>query len=426
MSPLALTLILLPGLFAVLLDLGVLDRKARAMTLSAALGWSTFWLAVALVFTGLVYLMYERGFDATAGGAAGELGGQQAALQFFSGYVIERSITLANILVMAMIFGRLRVPLLEQHRVLFWGMVALAAFRVIAVGAGSVLVFRFDWLANVFGVLLIVSALRVFVARQERIVPERNLAVFVLRRRYTEIPEAASERFFVQAEGRWGTTPLLTALLLIVTVNAMFALDAVPGILTVTREPFLILTANLFALAGLRAMYFALAGFVERLRYLRISLAVLMGYVGVRLLLRVPYPIDEADSLAVMGIILGSGVALSMALGRRIAPGLSPMIEGIEEIVWISYRQARRLVVLLIGVTVMLAGVVMIVAPGPAFIMIPLGLGILAIEFAWARRWLSRVRERLGEVEGRIAKQIGRPPRQGSSSRPDDAGEGDG
>jgi tellurite resistance protein TerC len=414
MNPFALILLSLFGVGAVLLDLGVFNRKQRVLPLPTALLWSTFWFAIALLFTGSVYGIHELELGETVGLASSGLQGQPAALQLFGGYLIEKAIALANIMVIALIFEHFAIPLRRQARTLFIALMAMVLFRIIALAAGWGIRAAFPWTLYVFGGLLLASAARVFVARSASIAPRRNLIVFLLRRRYPpaekkidEQPDSG-EAFLRGKAGERRVTPLLEALVLALTANAMFAVGAVPGIFAVTHDPFIVVTANLFALLGLRSMYFVVAGFIGRLRYLKLSLAVLLGYVAVKMLLAERHPLSALSSLAVVGAILTSGFLLSMILGPREAPGLSPMLRGLEELVWISYRQGRRLVIFLLGSTVMLIGVVMIVTPGPAFVMIPLGLAILTIEFAWARRWMAHLRQGFRQVETKISDRVRR------------------
>lgn len=427
--PLLISILLLAvGLVAVFLDLGVFGRRSRPLSLPAALAWSALWLVLSLAFTGFVFLTYDLELARLGGASVGLLTGQEASLQFFAAWLIEKSIVVANLVVIAVIFSYFRVTLSEQHRMLFWGLLGVVLLRAPALAAGGMLVRQWEGAVYFFGGLLIASAFRVMVARRDTIDPEKNLAVFLIHRWAPPSEEFDAGRLLTRREGRRSSTPLLQALILVLTTNVMFAIDTVPGAFAFTREPFLVFTANLFSLLGLRALFYVVYASLDRIRYLQLSLVVLFIAVGIRLILAPHVPVDNVVALTAAGGILLVGLFASIFLGSGHPPeAISPMIQEIEELVWISYRQARRLVVLLIGTTVMVIGVVMTVTPGPAFVVIPLGIAILAIEFAWARRWLARIRSTFGDVEQRISKRLKARGKTGGDSgggerRNDDAG----
>lgn len=416
--PLLISLLLLTvGLVAVFLDLGVFGRRQRPLGLSAALAWSALWLALALAFTGFVHLAYDLELSRLGGASVGVLTGQEASLQFFAAFLVEKSIAVANVTVVALILSYFRVPLFEHYRVLFWGILGVVFFRTLTIPLGGWLIHAWPWTAYVLGGLLIASAFRVLVARRDTIDPEKNLAVFLADRWAPPSGALDDGRFLTRWEGKRSGTPLLHALILVLTADVMFAVDAAPGALAFTREPFLVFSANLFSLLGLRALFYVVYAALDRIRYLQLSLVVLFIGAGLRLILAPHLAVDDVISLTAAGAILLAGLLGSIFFGSRHPPeAVSPMIQEIEELVWISYRQARRLVVLLIGTTVMLIGVVMTVTPGPAFVFIPLGIAILAIEFAWARRWLARIRSTFGDVEQRISKRLKARGKAGAES----------
>jgi tellurite resistance protein TerC len=231
------------------------------------------------------------------------------------------------------------------------------------------------------------------VIRHDNIDPDKNLLVRFVRRFYPVTSDYHGSRFFTTVDGHRAATPLFLALLLVETSDVMFAIDSIPAIFAITRDPFLVFTSNVFALLGLRSLYFALAGLMHRFRYLKMSLVFLLAYVGVKMMLSHHYPIPNLVSLAVIGGILGVGLLASVAAGSDPAQLVSPLLGELERLAVISVRQARRIVVLVLGSSVVLVGVAMLVLPGPGLLVIPLGLAILAAEFQWARRWLRRIRD---------------------------------
>ena len=271
------------------------------------------------------------------------------------------------------------------------------------IGLGAVLIAHFEWIVYVFGVLLILSAVKMLIVRHDNIEPDRNLAVRLVRRFYPVTNDYEGARFFVWMNGRRAMTPLMVALILVETSDVMFAVDSIPAIFAITRDPFLVFTSHIFAILGLRSLYFALAGLMERFRYLKMSLVFLLAYVGVKMILSHHYPIPNVVSLGIIGGILSVGVLASVwALRADTAKLVSPLVDDFEELAVQTYRQGRRVVILVVGSTILLVGLAMIVLPGPAIVVIPLGLAILGIEFAWARRWLKRLREMAEDVRERI------------------------
>ena len=208
--------------------------------------------------------------------------------------------------------------------------------------------------------------------------------------------------FFVRKAGILTATPLFVALVLVEISDILFAVDSIPAVFAVTTDPFIVFTSNIFALLGLRSIYFVLAGFMDRFRYLKMSLVFLLAYIGVKMLLVHHYPIPNDVSLAVIAGILAVGILASTKAGLDTIALLSPLADEMESLAVSTYRQARRAVILLLGSSVLLIGVAMVVLPGPAILVVPVGLAILGTEFAWARRWLTQLRTTLGGVRQRI------------------------
>jgi tellurite resistance protein TerC len=392
--------------FIVALDLGVFSRKSSVVILPVALGWTTVWVSVALIFNVGIYYLYElnpAGWDLDTE----QLSGATAALQFFTGYLVEKSLSIDNIFVIAMIFAHFRVPPAEQHRVLFWGIFGALVLRGIMILAGVALIQRFDWIVYVFGALLIWSAAKMLTLRHDTLDPENNPFVRLVRRFYPVTTDFHGNRFVVKINGVKTVTPLLLALLVVEASDVMFAIDSIPAIFAITRDPFIVFTSNVFALLGLRSLYFVLAGLMEKFRYLKMSLVFLLSYIGVKMMLVHHYPIPNEVSLAVIGGILAVGILASIAIGDDAKALLSPLAGEIERIMLSSYRQARKAAILILGSSVLLIGVAMIVLPGPAIVVIPFGLTILAVEFAWAARWLKRIKAEFASAQTRVGDVLG-------------------
>jgi tellurite resistance protein TerC len=386
------------------LDLGIFHRKAHVVSLPEALGWTTVWVTLALVFNVGVYFLYElnpAGWDIDTM----QLSGRQAALQFFTGYVVEYSLSIDNVFVIAMVLSYFRVPPAEQHRVLFWGIFGALVLRGLMIGLGVLLIEKFSWITYVFGGLLIYSAARMLVIQHDSLEPDANLFVRTFKRFYPVTTQFHGRHFFVTLDGVRTATPLFLALLMVEASDVAFAIDSIPAIFAITTDPFIVFTSNVFAVLGLRSLYFVLAGLMGKFRYLKISLVFLLAYIGVKMLLVHHYPIPNEVSLAIIGGILAVGILASIAVAGSPERHSSSLAGDMERLVRITYRQARRAVILLLGSSVLAAGIAMVVLPGPAFIVIPTGLAILAVEFAWARRWLSRVKRELSEVKEKLASK---------------------
>jgi tellurite resistance protein TerC len=309
----------------VMLDLGVFHRKARAVRIREALTWTSVWVAMAIMFNVFVYFLYDKNWFGWTDIHSHQLTGAEAAIQFFTGYVIEKSLSLDNIFVIAMIFAYFRVPLAEQHRVLFWGILGAVVLRGAMIAMGVALIERFEWISYVFGALLILSAVKMLVIRHDNLDPSSNPLVRLTRRLYPVTSEFEGSRFFTTLDGRKAVTPLFLALVLVESSDIIFAVDSIPAIFAVTRDPFLVFTSNVFAILGLRALYFALAGMMEKFHYLQMSLVFLLAYVGVKMLLTHHYPIPNLVSLAIIGGILSVGILASLWASRDTAKLASPL-----------------------------------------------------------------------------------------------------
>lgn len=298
------------------LDLGVLNRKAHVVNTREALIWAGFCVFLALIFNVFLYFAYDRNwFDiATRGGT---LSGKAAAMQFFTGWLIEQSLSLDNIFVIALIFQYFSVPRIYQHRTLFWGIIGALAMRMAMILAGAALIQRFTWTIYVFGVLLLYTAVKMYRSQDEAVEPNRNPLVKLARKLYPVTDEFHGEKFFVRVEGRRAITPLFLVLLVIESTDLLFAVDSIPAIFAITKDPFIVFTSNVFAILNLRSLYFVLASMLEKFKYLKPSLVFVLAYVGVKMLVSHHYHIPTAFSLAVIIGILAVGILASVISSRR-------------------------------------------------------------------------------------------------------------
>ena len=316
------------------LDLGVFHRRARVVSVREALGWTLVWIATALAFAGVIYLGYERQWlgmglapDAVDRSAAWPDGrvndARSAVLKFLTGYFVELSLSADNVFVMAMLFGYFGIPRIYQHRVLFWGILGALVMRGAMIAIGAQLVSRFSWILPVFGGVLIVTAARMLRMGDEPADPGRKFLVRLMWRLLPISPGFHGEHFVVRRDAhgasrsRWVLTPLVPALVMVETTDLIFAVDSIPAIFAITADPFLVFTSNVFAILGLRSLYFALAGALHALPYLKHALSAVLVTVGVKMLAhswleRVLGAHFNLYVLAAVLAILGSGVLVSL------------------------------------------------------------------------------------------------------------------
>jgi tellurite resistance protein TerC len=284
-------------------DLFVLNRKAHVVAVREALLWSAMWIALALVFGAGVFLFL----------------GKQKGLEYLTGYVIEKSLSADNIFVFLVIFQYFSVPPFLQPKALRWGIIGALVMRLIFILAGAALLKAFHWMVFVFGGLLLFTAFRLATQKEHQIHPERNPVIRLFRRFMPVAADYQDDRFFARLDGRLMATPLFIVLLVIESTDVVFAIDSIPAIFAVTRDPFIVYTSNAFAILGLRALYFALAGIVGYFTYLRQGLVVILAFVGVKMILSEVYEIPTPVSLAVIAAILAISIGLSMVVKRRVA-----------------------------------------------------------------------------------------------------------
>jgi tellurite resistance protein TerC len=298
------------------LDLSVLHRESATLSVKQALFWTAVWICVAMSFTFVVYGLYEYrwlGFEP----GQGVVDGADAVVQFITGYLLEWSLSVDNIFVMALIFAYLRIPTHYQYRVLFWGIVGAIVLRGLMIAAGTALLHYFDWMFYVFGLILLVSALRMLRDGDEEPDLEQSFPARLVRRFVPVVPDLDRARFFVRREGKLFATPLFVALVMVELTDVVFAVDSIPAILAVTRDPFLVFSSNAFAILGLRSLYFAVAGLMAMFRYLKYSLVLILAFVGMKMLLVSQFHVPNLISLGIILGTLGIGILASIWATRR-------------------------------------------------------------------------------------------------------------
>jgi tellurite resistance protein TerC len=282
------------------LDLFVVHREAHAVSLREAAVWSGVWAGLGLGFGGLVWAWQ----------------GPTAAGEYLAGYLIEKSLSVDNVFVFALLLSHFAVPAAYEHRVLFWGVVGAIALRAAFIAAGAALLASFHWVIYVFGGLLVLTGLRMALKRHDEVHPERNPVLRLARRLIPVSSEYRGRAFVVREGGRLVATPLLVVLLVVETTDVIFAIDSIPAIFAVTRDPFLVLTSNTFAILGLRALYFLLAGLMHRFVYLRYGLAAILVFVGAKMLATELYHVPIWASLAVIATVIAASVVASLRATR--------------------------------------------------------------------------------------------------------------
>lgn len=283
------------------LDLGVFHKKDKAVSLKEALAWSAVWIAMALAFNAWIY--YRMG--------------QQAALEYLTGYLIEKSLSVDNIFVFVLLFSFFKIPDKYQHRVLFWGIFGALAMRGVFISVGAYLLAKFHWVMYVFGGFLIYTGYKMFSQPIEEKHPEDNFLVrwFVKRGRATK--ELHGHAFFVNVEGKRLATPLFLCLLSIEFTDLIFAIDSIPAIFAITDNTFIVYTSNAFAILGLRSLYFALGGIISRIPFLRYGIAVILVFIGIKMMLNDVYKIPIWISLAFISVTLAVSVLWSRVVTRK-------------------------------------------------------------------------------------------------------------
>ena len=288
-------------LVALVLDLGVFHRKAHTVQLKEALIESAAWISIALLFN--LWLYFSRG--------------PLAGVEFFTAYLVEKSLSVDNIFVFLLIFQAFKIPPKSQHRVLYFGIAGALVLRAVFVLAGITLLQAFHPIMYFFGAILLFTGLKMLFPRKRALRPENNWMVRVVRQVIPVVQDYEGQQFLVRKSGRWKATPLFLALVAVEAMDIIFAVDSVPAVLAITRDTFIVYSSNVFAILGLRALYFALADILPRFRFLHQGLAAIIIFVGTKMILSEHFPISAVTSLIVIAVVLGVTIAASLVFRRR-------------------------------------------------------------------------------------------------------------
>lgn len=292
------------------LDLGVFHRKSHVVSTREAITWSLIWISLSLLFNAAIYFFWDRLVPNSS------YSNSEAALAFFTGYLIEKSLSVDNIFVFILIFSYFGVPFAYQHRVLFWGILGALILRGILIAVGAALLKEFHWLIYVFGAFLIFTGIRMALQQNEEVQPEHN-PVFRLFRKAMPVTESfEGSKFFIRRAGTLMITPLFLILLVVESTDLIFAVDSIPAIFAVTQDPFIVYTSNVFAILGLRALYFLLADVMGKFQYLKLGLSFVLAFIGIKMILSDLYPIPIQVSLIAVASILSISVLVSLWKAR--------------------------------------------------------------------------------------------------------------
>lgn len=276
------------------LDLGVFHRKSHTVTMREALTWSAVWISLALIFN--VGVWYTRGHD--------------AALEFLAGYLLEESLSVDNLFVFLLVFSYFKVPADYQHKVLFWGIIGALVMRALFIGVGAVLIAQFHYILYLFGVFLVITGVRMAFDKGDEVNPEDNILVKLFRHFFPVSDKYHGSNFFVIEDGVRKATLLFIVLLIVEATDILFAVDSIPAVFAVTQDPFIVYTSNIFAILGLRSLYFALAGIMNLFHYLKFGLSIILTFIGVKMLIMDIYKIPISLALGfVIFVLIGSIVA---------------------------------------------------------------------------------------------------------------------
>ena len=283
------------------LDLGVFHKKLHVVSVKEALIWSGIWISLALCFNGFIYYMF----------------GETKALEFLTGYVIEKALSVDNIFVFVLIFSYFHIPAIYQHKVLFWGIIGALIMRVIFIFAGVALLEKFHWTIYIFGGILIFTGIKMLFDTDKKIEPDKNPVIKFFKKIMPTTNELHGDKFFIKQNQKSYATPLLIVLILIEITDLIFAVDSIPAILAVTQDQFIVYTSNVFAILGLRSLYFALANIIDRFKYLAVGLAIILVFVGIKMVVIDFYKIPIHFSLLIIFLILIFSVIFSLIKTKK-------------------------------------------------------------------------------------------------------------
>ncbi len=292
------------GAFIILmlwLDLGVFNKKSHKVSIRESLGWTFAWMALAAVFVLGIY--WQLGMNHAA---------ENKALEFLTGYIIEESLSIDNLFVIILIFKFFNVNPGYQHKVLFWGIIGALVMRLVLIIAGVTLINQFSWIIYVFGAFLIITGIRMAMGAEHEIDPESNIVIRLFRRFFPVSKEEHGDKFFVKQGLKWVATPLFIVVLVVEVSDLIFAVDSIPAVLAITRDPFIVYTSNAFAILGLRSLFFALSGLLDLFHYLKYGLSFVLVFIGIKMVLTDAWHISTDVSLLVVGFILGTSIIVSL------------------------------------------------------------------------------------------------------------------
>lgn len=295
------------------LDLGVFNKENHVIKTKEASIWTAIWVTIALSFSGVIYWLFSNGLVANPT----NLSPNTAVLKYVTGYLIELSLSVDNVFVIAVIFASFKIPLLYQHRVLFWGILGAIVFRAFMIFFGVALITRFEWVIYIFGIFLLYTAFKMLKGEEEEFNPKKSFVFRQIKKLYPVTGSIQGDAFFVKRMGIKAATPLFVALIVIELTDILFALDSIPAILAITADPFIVFSSNILAIMGLRSMYFLISRMLEKFRYINYSLVVILAFVGLKMLFSHFIELAEWVSLAVISLALLGGVAASLAISDK-------------------------------------------------------------------------------------------------------------
>ena len=278
------------------IDLGVFNKKSHTVSNKEALIWSAVWIILALIFNAGVYWFYGHG----------------KALEFLTGYLLEKSLSVDNLFIFVVLFGYFNVPKEYQHKVLYWGIIGAIIMRGILIVIGTALIVKFHWIIYIFGVFLVITGFKMAFSSDEKVKPDKNPVVILFKKFFPIKPEFVQDKFFVKENLKLFATPLFIVLIIVESTDLIFAFDSIPAILAITQDPFIVFTSNAFAILGLRALYFVFANFVDKFRFLKYGLAIVLVYIGIKMLISGFYQIPTLFSLSFLVVVLAVSVLASL------------------------------------------------------------------------------------------------------------------
>lgn len=296
------------------LDLGVFNRTPHVIKTKEAAIWTGIWVTVALAFSGIIFWVFREGFIDNPT----NLTPHNAVLKYITGYLIELSLSIDNVFVIAVVFSSFSIPQKYQHEVLFYGILGAIIFRALMIFFGVTLINRFDWIVYVFGVFLLITAFRMLFQKEEKNFDPKSSKVFrILKKIFPVTSQTEGDKFFIKRLGTTAATPLFVALITIELTDILFALDSIPAILAITADPFIVFSSNILAILGLRSMYFLISRMISKFQYISYSLVVILAFVGVKMIISEYVEVPEWVSLAVIGVSLILGVVASILFGKN-------------------------------------------------------------------------------------------------------------